>query len=89
MLARCVPRSQGRPPGRPDLAMGAARAFRQEDLTRAIKGAKAAGMRPHVIIQRDGTIHIIEAGEEPVLTPQSVEESVDRADEAACDNAFG
>lgn len=69
--------------------MGAARAFRQEDLTRAIKGAKAAGMRPHVIIQRDGTIHIVEAGMEPILTPPPVEESVDRGDEAACDEAFG
>ncbi len=68
--------------------MGAMRAFRQEDLTRAIKGAKAAGMRPHVIIQRDGTIHIVEAGDEPILTPLPVEESVDRADEAACDNTF-
>lgn len=65
------------------------RAFRQEDLTRAIKGAKAAGMRPHVIITRDGAIHIVEAGDEPILTPPPVGESVDRADEAACDNAFG
>ena len=68
--------------------MGAMRAFRQEDLTRAIKGAKAAGMRPHVIIQRDGTIHIVEAGEEPVLTPPPVEESADASAEKACDEAF-
>lgn len=68
--------------------MGAARAFRQEDLTRAIKGAKAAGMRPHVIIQRDGTIHILEAAAEPILTPPPVEESFDPSDEKACDDAF-
>jgi hypothetical protein len=46
-------------------------------------------MRPHVIIERGGTIHILEAGDEPILTSASVEESVDRADEAACDDAFG
>jgi len=68
--------------------MGAVRAFRQEDLTRAIKGAKAAGMRPHVIIQRDGTIHILEAADTPVLTPPPVEEPLDASAEQACDDAF-
>lgn len=43
--------------------MGAVSAFRQTDLTRAIKAARAAGMRPHVWIGTDGVIHIVEAGD--------------------------
>jgi hypothetical protein len=69
--------------------MGTSSAFRQNDVTRAIRAAKAAGIRPHVWIDRRGSIHIVEAGPEAALTPPPVEESVDRADEAACDNAFG
>lgn len=68
--------------------MGAASAFRQTDVTKAIRAAKAAGMRPHVWIDRRGSIHIVEAGDEADLTPPPLEEPVDRSDEAACDDAF-
>ncbi|MCA0357342.1 MAG: hypothetical protein LCH78_10815 [Proteobacteria bacterium] len=43
--------------------MRAPSAFRQTDVTRAIRAAKAARMRPHVWIGRDGSIHITEAAE--------------------------
>lgn len=42
--------------------MGAASSFKQRDVTRAIKAAQAAGMRPHVWIDRQGSMHIEEAG---------------------------
>jgi len=38
--------------------MGAPSAFRQRDVTRAIKAARAAGMSPHVWIDRAGVLHI-------------------------------
>lgn len=40
--------------------MGAKRNFRQNDLTRAIRAAKAAGIQPHVWIDRSGELHIRE-----------------------------
>lgn len=40
--------------------MGSARNFRQNDLTRAIRAAKAAGIQPHVWIDRSGCLHIRE-----------------------------
>jgi len=43
--------------------MGSPSAFRQSDVTRAIRAARAAGMRPHVWIDKDGSIHITEAAE--------------------------
>lgn len=42
--------------------MGAARSFKQRDVTRAIKAAQAAGMKPHVWIDRHGALHIEQAG---------------------------
>lgn len=69
--------------------MGSPSTFRQNDLTRAIRAAKAAGMRPRVIIDRRGVIEIVEDRGDAALTPPPVAESVDRADEAACDDTFG
>lgn len=51
--------------------MRAPSAFRQTDVTRAIRAAKAAGMRPHVWIGRDGSIHITEAAEADLTTAQA------------------
>lgn len=41
--------------------MGAASNFKQRDVTRAIKAARAAGMQPHVWIDRQGALHIEQA----------------------------
>lgn len=49
--------------------MGAASSFRQRDVTRAIKAAQAAGMQPHVWIDRQGALHIAPAG--PLTEPPS------------------
>lgn len=49
--------------------MGSPSAFRQSDVTRAIRAARAAGMRPHVWIGKDGSIHITEAVGADDLTP--------------------
>lgn len=65
--------------------MGHPSAFRQTDVTKAIRAAKAAGMRPHVWIGRDGSIHITEAAEgdltsAPVAAlPEPAEDEWDRA----------
>lgn len=67
--------------------MGAARNFRQNDVTRAIRAAKAAGMRPHVWIDRAGVIHITEAAEVD-LTQQPQEALPDASAEQLCDDAF-
>lgn len=52
--------------------MGHPSAFRQSDVTRAIRAARAAGMRPHVWIGKDGSIHITEATGAD-LTPEPVD----------------
>lgn len=61
--------------------MGHPSAFRQSDVTRAIRAARAAGMRPHVWIDRNGEIHITEAGEDdltsaPVAAPSDAAEDL-------------
>lgn len=72
-------------------AMGSAPSrFRQTDVTRAIRAAKAAGIRPHVWIE-GGVIHIAEADAAQVetLTPEEDGEPVAASDERACDETFG
>ena len=41
--------------------MGAASSFKQRDVTRAFKAAQAAGVRAHVWIDPQGSLHIQEA----------------------------
>jgi len=67
--------------------MGAVRSFRQNDVTRAIRAAKAAGLRPHVWIGRDGAIHITEATPED-LTATPPNALPDGSAEQLCDDAF-
>ena len=67
--------------------MGAARNFRQNDVTRAIRAAKAAGMRPHVWISRDGVIHITDASDEDLTAPRP-DALADPSAEQLCDDAF-
>ncbi|MFZ0269899.1 hypothetical protein [Caulobacter sp.] len=67
--------------------MGAARNFRQQDVTRAIRAAKAAGLRPHVWIGRDGVIHITEADDQGLTAPPA-DALPDDSAEQLCDDAF-
>lgn len=66
--------------------MGAASTFRQRDVTRAIRAARAAGLTPHVWIGKDGCIHIAPA-DAPPLTPEAQQAPSDAA-EALWDSAF-
>lgn len=63
--------------------------FRQTDVTRAIRAAKAAGIRPHIWIE-GGVIHIEEADAAQVetLTADTLDDPDLAADIEACDNAF-
>lgn len=68
--------------------MGAVRNFRQTDVTRAIRAAKAAGLRPHVWISRDGVIHITEADEADLTPPAQGALPDDSTAQQLCDDAF-
>lgn len=66
--------------------MGSPSAFRQRDVTRAIRAAQAAGMTPHVWIGKDGAIHIAPL-DVSTLTAPAPEASSDAA-ESQWDAAF-
>lgn len=66
--------------------MGHPRAFRQTDVTRALRAAQAAGLNPHVWIAKDGSIHVAGAGPD-ALTPTPAN-APSEGDDTAWDEAF-
>ncbi|EJL23682.1 hypothetical protein PMI01_04762 [Caulobacter sp. AP07] len=52
--------------------MGAASSFKQRDVTRAFRAAHAAGVRAHVWIDHQGSLHIQEAAPLTELAPEAL-----------------
>lgn len=46
-------------------------AFSQSDITRALKGAEAAGVKAAVLIRPDGTMMILPTGDQPLPAPNN------------------